>query len=300
MTLKDQLITDLPEGHEFVRVYAIDQYRTIVETLVNGTGQEGLLSKISIDEFFSAVPFMVVETQVTYNEVYDFLSRKFNLGLVQGVDYFNNETIIVGDERTYVSLPILADSYGYYGNLGCYLVQSGNTLATQMVSRDLTAYPQTLLNQDVKLRTTLCSTIFRLNGKLFLENRLTSGFVKLIWDTVTVNFPDGQDYLTQRDLVQGVVTNMFNDGLSDIIALKLYNGEVVLIRFASIPGDLPLKETEVGNILDETSQEDLSGIDGKDLEEAGEERGETITGKEEEELTNVNDDDILIPSLVLP
>lgn len=290
MTFKESVIASLPEGVKLNRIYSLGLYRTAVETRQDNVQTEWVMEKINIADFFSVIPFMVVDTQVTYAEVYEYISNKFNLGLVSGIDYFNNETIVVGDERQYVQLPIMEDSYGYFGITGCYLVKPGTTMMTPMGERDLTQCSQSEFNVEVRVKTTLAGAILSDpdNGLLFIENRFTGKMIKLIKDVLNRQFPDGQSVITDSDLRQGVITNVINDGLTDIAVFRLLNGNVIFIRFSSIEGDLPvltLKETEVGNLLDENSKESLSGVDGSSLEETGEKRGETITGKEEEELT---------------
>lgn len=290
MTFRESVIASLPEGVELNRIYALGPYRTAVETRQDNVPSEGIMEKINIGDLFSTIPFMVVGNQVTYAEIYEYVSNKFNLGLVSGIDYFNGETIIVEDQRQYVQLPIMEDSYGYFGSMGCYLVKRGTTMSTEMEQRDLTQCSQSVFNLEVRVKTTLAGTIFTDpdNGLLFIENRLSGKLIKLIKDTLNKQFPDGQDVVSDSDLRQGVVTHLINDGLTDIAVFQLLNGKPVFIRFSSLKGDLPiltLKETDHDNLLDENSKESLSEVDGSGLEETGEKRGETITGKEEEELT---------------
>lgn len=290
MTFRESVIASLPEGVELNRIYALGPYRTAVETRQDNVQTEWVMEKINIADFFSVIPFMVVDTQVTYAEVYEYISNKFNLGLVSGIDYFNNETIVVGDERQYVQLPIMEDSYGYFGITGCYLVKPGATMMTPMGQRDLTQCSQSEFNVEVRVKTTLAGAILSDpdNGLLFIEDRFSGKMIKLIKDVLNQQFPDGQSVITDSDLRQGVITNVINDDLTDIAVFRLLNGNVIFIRFSSLAGDLPiltLKETDHGNLLDENSKESLSEVDGSSLEETGEKRGETITGKEEEELT---------------
>lgn len=290
MTFRESVIASLPEGVELNRIYALGPYRTAVETRQDNVQSEGIMEKINIGDLFSTIPFMVVDNQVTYAEVYEYISNKFNLGLVSGIDYFNGDTIIIEEQRQYVQLPIMEDSYGYFGTMGCYLVKRGTTMSTEMEQRDLSQCSQSIFNLDVRVKTTLAGTILTDpdNGLLFVENRLSGKMIKLIKDVLSNQFPDGQGVVTDSDLRQGVVINLINDGLTDIVVFQLLNGTPIFIRFSSIEGDLPiltLKETGVENILDENSKESLSEVDGNDLEEAGEKRGETITDKEEEELT---------------
>lgn len=290
MTFRESVIASLPEGVELNRIYALGPYRTAVETRQDNVQSEGIMEKINIGDLFSTIPFMVVDNQVTYAEVYEYISNKFNLGLVSGIDYFNGDTIIIEEQRQYVQLPIMEDSYGYFGAMGCYLVKRGTTMSTEMEQRDLSQCSQSIFNLDVRVKTTLAGTILTDpdNGLLFVENRLSGKMIKLIKDVLSNQFPDGQGVVTDSDLRQGVVINLINDGLTDIAVFQLLNGTPIFIRFSSIEGDLPiltLKETGVENILDENSKESLSEVDGNDLEEAGEKRGETITDEEEEELT---------------
>lgn len=300
MTFKDRLFASLPKGTELIRMYSLGETRTVVETCREGVPRNSIMAKISINDLFNTIPFMVIEEQTTHNEIYEYLSKKYSLGLVHGLDYLDDEIVVVGEERTYVQLSILNDSPGYYGSFGCYLVKQGTTLATSMTSRELTGFSQEELNQTVKVKTTLSGTLLQSSGEypLFDGCALSVGMVELIMSVINKVFPAGQTVFSPLDLYHGNVIDLINDGISDIAVFKTGNDKVIFLRFSSSLGDLPvitLKETEDGNILDETSQEDLSGMDDNDLEKTGEEREETITGKEE--LTLVND--ILIPSLLL-
>lgn len=297
MNFQQSVINNLPEGHKFVKIFPKSLTQSVVETNFNGFPAYGLLEKVNPSSLFINVPSLVVPPERSYNDVYAALSKRYNLGWVKGVDYFNNTLIDFDGTTKYVVLPISPYSPGYYGEVGVYVIPGDGSLAGDIQQRDLTQLDQVEHNKELRLRTTLTSTIFSLKDgtEMFEGDKLSSLFASYIWHTLINEFQSAIVPITSDDLLQGVVTQLFNDGVSDVFILTIPSGNSFSIRFSSEIGDIPmlLKETDDENILDEGSQELLPWRDDKESEKPGEEGEGNITGKEE--LTNVND--ILIQSL---
>lgn len=256
MTFKEQVLKALPEGHEFTAIFSKSSEATMVKTRYEGRVYELTMPKVNINTLFSKTIVIPVGLDETFDDVYRRISERFGLGLVKGVDYYNANKVNPLNVLQYYSLPILRDSYGYFGAINCFLTHASTSLSTILEYRDLTGVDQAYITKDMWTRTMLVSEIYSCDTPMFLEDGLSPGFARYLSDKL-----GSRSSIKPDRLARGKVIDLINDDLSDILVLRLINGMEYLIRFQSESGDLPaiLISTGDENTLDESSKEFLSG-----------------------------------------
>lgn len=291
-TFKEQVIEVLPQGHEFSNIYSKTPEFSIVKTRYRGRVYELTMGKLDLSSLFQRLTVIPVGLDETYNDVYNRISERYGLGLVHGVDYYNGELVHPLDSLRFVSLPLLPDGYGYHGTIDCFLAHSSSTLATDLPIRDLSGVDQEYITRDLWTRTALVSQVYSSSEPMFIEDRLSSSFAKLLHDKL-----NGRSSLELEALVKAKVVDLLNDELSDIMVIRVPNGSEYLVRFQSSKGDLPviLISTEDKNILDENSKEILPGemVEESEWDRWKREGGVSINIG----VLPIGNNDLLIPSL---
>lgn len=238
-SFKDDLLKQLPEGYKFIRIYSTNEKETIVEASINAANKVFTLSKMDISSLFNKVPTIAVGTDWTYNDLYKKISDIYALGLVQGVDYYNNEAVKPSVTLRYEELPLLADSYGYYGKIPCHVVIGTLMGISNEVQRDLRGGMAPYL-QALKLQSFLMSKRFGcISGSNFIGDRFSGSFIEAISEQAKQEINETvSNHL--GDILRGsVIDFFFSDGISDICSLKNSSGEVFLIRIKTTPDDIP-------------------------------------------------------------
>lgn len=236
MTIENDVIIPLvPMGGNYHGSYVLDENDrvTVVEYDIEGEPRRLLFDKIEITPFFKTPTIIPVEETITKNEVYDFLNRKYNLGLVKGLDYLDSDELLSPSYLT-DSMVIERKSLGYYGSIPVLITSVKNNLTVNGKIRDvrLADVGNKMIVSKIRLR--LGWKVFETKGKLFNGYMLSVRLRELLKDHLS-QF-DEEDV---EDVLQGHVEKTFNDGLSDVVLLRTPKARLYPIRFSASLGDLP-------------------------------------------------------------
>lgn len=273
LSFKEQVIRNLSPGQELVRIYAKSQLKSAVEIRYDGRLVTHSLQKLDIGSLFSKPPVFEIEGQGSYDDLYRMLSDRYGLGLVSGIDYYHGQPIYPSEHLQYALLPIMSDSYGYYGETPVYFIKRGCSVNGEGYERDLTSLDQEYLFRAIKVKSFFTSTVFSVESKLFVDNRLTQTGIEEIVKQASTHFDDKLISLIHQQLTGGTVTGLLSDGLSDVMIFLCPNGLEFLIRFSSFEGDLPdlnFISQSSSNILSDDPQGLLLG----EMEKVSENPGE--------------------------
>lgn len=181
-----------------------------------------------------AATTLTVDAGVTYNEVVDQLSARDNLYLILGVDVEPSDEVIEFDVngRGEASLAILPDSIIHKGSIKLNLVLRDKVLAVNTKSFALPL-------QYEKIALALVRKVFTVKGNVFTGNQLTKVFCQAVISYLTsFKFDLYSDALKQMQ--QGQVLDVVNDGVSDIVVFRTLGGVTYLIRFQTHEDDAPV------------------------------------------------------------
>lgn len=294
-SFKDAVVAKLPAGYKYVRMYSTCLEESAVEVLHNGSPKTLSMSKVDISTYFLKPPVFFVGSSEIYNDLYKEISERYGLGLVDGIDYYDANPIEATETMRYVDMPILKDSYGYYGFIRCYVIKGTKGISSPSIEKDLTTDPVGLGMSLMRLRVYGMTYVHADRRPIFIKNRLSVGFIDSIVGKIEKAGEKGLANYSRDVLIQAVVIDYLNDGLSDLILLRLKNGETVFIRFKSEKGDLPV-------LVENNDNNDVETGDSKELlvgDDVDVSIGEGDYNYTEEELPNGNDDDLSIPSVDL-
>lgn len=279
-TFKEQVIEKLSSGHEFIRIYAKSNLRSIIETRANGMLVSTVLQKLDIRSLFGYSPVIEVPVDATMDDLYQLVSDKYNLGLEKGIDYYNVAPLYPTQDQKYALLPILNDSYGYYGEIPVYYSMIDSGVNGEGLNRDITAVSHEYCFRLSMVKLFFVSRIFdfrNMEGLAFLGNRFTQSSKQYLLDQIKDILNPDFCTLMDTQITKGVVTHLFTDGLSDILVFKCQNGLSLFVRFTSKLDDLPdlnYSSTEDLNLMSDDSKELLLGGDEQVSEKPGEGKGE--------------------------
>ena len=259
-SFKDELLTQIPEGHIVTGVRAVSEEVTVVETSEHHAKHVFTLSKMDISSLFKKVPTLSVGTDWTYNDLYAKISDIYSLGLVRGIDYDNQQAIKPSVTLRYEELPLLVNSYGYYGKIPCNIVIGSLCGICNNSQRDLRGGLAPYL-KALKLQSFLMSKRFGTDqGTNFSGDHFSVAFIEAI--RIEAEQEVGQKYseILVDILTHSVIDFFFSDGLSDLCSLKSYDGEVYLIRINTSSDDLPVISNETNDLETSDSKGLLVGM----------------------------------------
>lgn len=280
-TFKEQVIQKLSSGHEFIRIYAKSDLRSIIETRASGMLVTTVLQKLDIKSLFGFSPVIEIPANITVDDLYQIVSNKYNLGLEKGIDYYNAEPLYPTQDQKYISLPILNDSYGYYGEIPVYYSIIDSSVNGDGLMRDITDVPHEYCFRLSMVKLFFVSRIFdlrKLETNAFIGNRFTQASKQYLLDQIKHKLNADFYSLMDIQITKGVVTHLFTDDLSDILVFKCPNGVSLFVRFTSNLNDLPdvnYSSTEDINLMSDDSKELLLGESEQVSEKPDEGKGET-------------------------
>jgi hypothetical protein len=291
MNFQEKIIARLPKDRSFIRMFAQNKSKSIIETRGNNRSHTFTLTKKPLEELFPYPVLVSVGINETYDDIYAKISKRFDLGLVKGVDYYNGSKVNPTQAMVYQALPVLSDSLGYTGNIAVFIRNESFGLGKEGLDCDLVDLDQAYMYRLMKVRTLLCSKVYTLKGKtnLFAENRLSKPFIELLMSEIKENFDSTFTIDLDMQFSRGVVVGLINDGLSDILLFQSPIGYEFFIRFSSCVGDLPKLEVNPNdndNPLEGGSQGSSSGSDGEVSENPGGVEGEDTNSDHEVIIPN--------------
>ena len=273
-SFKDEVATRLPTGMKMVRMYSTGEKETSIEVIRDTVKHTLSMPKVNIADYFRKTPIVRTFPGETYNDLYARISKIYALGLEQAVDYYNVAVVESNDaDMVYVTLPINKDSYGYYGSISVYLTRDPLGLSEEVLERDLAGVSQQYSLSFLKFKSHLVSQVYTSDRPIFVDNRLSIGFVTNIMSSANGSLNGKSEYY-RDELIVGVVIDMFSDGLSDLVLIKLRNGQLVLLRFKSEVGDLPVIKNSGTDLETDNSKEGSVGDDDKVSENPGDGEGD--------------------------
>ncbi len=259
-SFKDDVLKQLPEGQVFSRIYSISDTETIVEAKENSAVKTYTLPKVDISSLFTKLPTIAVGTSWTYNDLYAKISDIYSLGLVQGIDYYNNQAVKPSVVARIEQLPISKDSYGYYGNIPCNVVIGTLAGISNETKRDLRGGLGPYL-KALKLQSFLMSKRFGCDcGANFIGDRFSGLFIEGISQQAKEELSEEMGILLADILSGSFIDFFFSDGVSDICSLKGSNGEIFLIRIRTLSNDIPIFSNEGIDVKTDNSKGLLVGM----------------------------------------
>lgn len=290
MTFKEQVLSMLPPGSMFLRMYSESPNRARVEYQLDEEWHGVSIDKVDLGKLSEIIPFISISLPATKNDLYRAISDQFDLGLVEGTDYHDTTPLLLDATDRYMELPASPYSLGYVGVFKCRVRVAGDSLNSPIAQRDLTYLDVTEILPLHSLKTFLVSSVFTLSaGKMFSDVALSVDGVGELAAKINGRFPKyGISYLEEL-LKRGQVVGLLNDGLTDLFVFKLSTGEEFFVRFNSPIGDLP-NVNFIFNVksdpLDDNSEGLLSEVESVDLEDPVGSQGESLYIQT---LTTVND-----------
>lgn len=274
-SFKDEVEKGLPSGSKMVRMFSMGEKETSIEVLRGPMKVTLTMTKVDISKYFGKTPIVKVVCGETYNDLYARISEVYGLGLELGIDYYNSSPIdSCSDGMKYITLPISKDSYGYYGSFSVYVSRDPLALSEVKYDRNLSGHPQEYVLSFLKFKSHLVSQIFTSARPIFVENRLSIGFVIDIMMSA-INSLNGKTEFYREELIAGIVIDTFSDGISDIALVKLRSGSLVSLRFRSEIGDLPIiKNNDDSDHEIDNSEEGSIGSGNSESENPGDGEGD--------------------------
>lgn len=270
---KEDLISKLPEGCIFKRIYSVDQTESKIETIYQNKTKIFRLMKKDISDLINENVVISISKGSSYNDLYKLVSDTFSLGLEEKVDYYNPNKVILnnGIER-FVQLPISPDSYGYFGSISIYVIDTNSTFPIKLGIKDLRRQNLGYTLSLLKIRSLLATKIFSLDTVMFIDGEMSSELKASIAEVIMEEIDEFFYYYNfEEDFANGNIIDLFNDGFSDIMVYLTETGELLYIRFKSNKGDLPvIKEIVLPEEPPVTEPEDGDEDSGLDVDDGGE------------------------------
>lgn len=287
-SFKDEVINRIPKGHRFVDMTSVSETETVVETVKDAIRHTLSMDKVNLSDYFFKLPTISLSSSGTYNDLYAKISDYYGLGLINGVDYYDSKAVKPTQEARYVELPINHNSHAYYGLIRCYVTTDVFGGISSDVVRDLSLTSHDHLLMSIKIRHYLMGSVFSLTSDMFIGDKLSAEFINHIVSDMYGNIDIEYVNEYQDKLTQAVVVDCFNDGLSDLVLIKIPNDlNPIFIRFSSQLDDLPIiKNNESIDLETRTLKEVLVGEDDSVSEDPGEGKGDLLYTAERSDSPN--------------
>lgn len=274
-SFKDDVSARLPAGHSLIRMYSTGSTETNVETLKGSVKHTFTMSKVDVSSWFIKAPTLSLREDATYNDLYALISETYGMGLVEGVDYYDVRPLNVSAVKQYYDLPILKDSYGYRGNIRCFALNNVFSGIDNQVQRNLIDVENIEDITRLKIRNYLAGTLSTYNRPIFIDNRLSIGFIDHISSASYDELGPIGPALLREELILSTVVDAFNDGISDIAVLKTASDELTFLRYLSVEDDVPsIKNNEGIDLEIDDSQELAIGDRDSSSENPGQGKGD--------------------------
>lgn len=233
---KERISESLPKGSEIKEIYNDEdnQFNTIIEYLLDNTLYKTKLVKINLSPLFVDNFIVPFREDLTVKDVFDNINSYFDLGMVCGLDYPDDETKVnIGRNHFEIS----KYSIGYYGSIPVVITDPSKHLTSENTINKTVELEHFKEHLNInKIKTLLSTTVFSFEGKMFNKKFPSLSFREYIKNTLKEK---GIEESTITEIDNGFFIKVFNDGLTDIGLLKTPNNNIYPIRFVSIKGDLP-------------------------------------------------------------
>lgn len=234
-----ELLNCLPKGADIVQISLnpLNSQQLIVNYKYNDKEYQvipdriNLLEKIKYRQGF----LFYFEEGMTVNFLYELLSTRHELGLIEGEDYESQPELVSFQSK--VMLPIRPLSLRYLPtSLPIELVMKnevfiGDESMRNLLNVDCNPFKDSLRKRLLQLGT------FLMDGRsivCFNKNHLSPDFVGMIISKAAI-----KDETLIQELLYSKAIGVINDGLSDVVIMSGPNVIHYLIRFISNKNDLP-------------------------------------------------------------
>lgn len=165
---------------------------------------------------------------LTYNDLYEIFSTRFNLDFIKGEDYVDNPKTI--GTSNFIDLPISPYSLRYLPET---IVMIAETVRPDFnYSEEDTDMTDTQINPYLKKG--LKQDLFRLAGTLFDGTDITC----FINDFITIDFRNrildtlqGESDAVKNEVLSAILVSQYNDGVSDVMVLKGDSNIPFILRY---------------------------------------------------------------------
>lgn len=234
MVFEERLTNLIPSGANLHGIYSLKESPnvTIIEYDIDGVMGRSNFTKCDVETLFTKPVLVPYTSELTVSGLYQYISDKYHLGLVEGIDYLPNSSM-VSQSGLVQSFGLETTSYGYKGSIPVLIVEP--TSVVLLGNKDIRGYDLSSSLEQVRIQQKLGWKVFSFDGKMF------SGYVLSITFRNKVIEYLGSDVSGELidDLGYGYIEKSFNDGLSDLLILRTPMGRSYFIRFSSTRGDIP-------------------------------------------------------------
>lgn len=241
-TASDKIISlikkRLAADTEFVSVKSIGGRESLITAIKDGVTLTVPMDKVNFTDYMGDRIIEVgVVNGTTVTDAIKKLSRVYGLYFLEGVDYKEDPTVISfsGVDRIQYKIEIAEECVFTYGTINVTFYNEETCLKCKGL--------QTFDIGQVKLRLALSSKLFTTYDVLIVGGGIgrvlsadISDYLKTIPDIVP---------LEVGMLASVEVTEIFNDGISDIATVQLPNNDLHFIRYKFIQNELIVPEPPV-------------------------------------------------------
>lgn len=191
-------------GFPITGFYSNDGGDTFAVTYINdqGVAQNKIINKQDIAEGFKVNKATVgVQENPTYSDVYKAFSDKYNLGLIEGVDYLKNDNLLNMQTIAIITLTINPNSILY----------TGSVTVTVYRNSALKEFGDAAAKMGTAVRNTLRGTVLALSRPVnpkamaFVGNQITNDTVKTLKEHFKTSIYFNDEFWD--DLAAGTIIN---------------------------------------------------------------------------------------------
>jgi len=248
LNFKDVVSQNLPQGYTLYQLYALSDSETRIEGIKGSIKTFFELTKVDLTNYFLTLPTISMSAGSTVNDLYATLSKIYDLGLEQNVDYYNVSPLNPSSNPLYIELPLSHNSYGYKGMLRCYVVLDVFSGVGLNVERDVSSVDITQSLDILKFRNFLMGSIIEIDEVHFVSTSLSLEFVIAVINKFSREVK-AESLAVCKGLLSGArVIEKYADAFSDIVVI-ISSGELFQIRYQE-----SLKNNETSDNTSDNSQ----------------------------------------------
>lgn len=234
-TVKERVLEALPKGAIFQGIVdTTNPDYLIIQFLLNDKVVRGQVKKINLNEYFKAPVEIEYKKGMTYEDIYWKINDDYGLGLDDNIEPLMKGKIKYNGNEL-IKLPINSEGFGYNGSITIFLWKGSKNIVKEHTLRDLRGFDFTPLLKGKQIQSRLGRHVFKPTSNMFTVVILTSYGKEIIRE-----YLKDCDETLVNNLVNGYIIKSFNDGLSDMFAIRSLDNRYYLIRFDSSKGDIPL------------------------------------------------------------
>lgn len=235
--LREEIVKKLPEGAVVGGIYKdpADETKIIIEYILDNKVNRVTPERVNVATLFDYEKGIALVDGLTYNDVYEIVSKRYGLNFIKGIDYIDNQEEITEAKR--YRLPINDYSLRFTpGGFNVDIIKLSTAILGDEKERNLTdlvLLPMSNFTVD-QLRYLALNFHDLKNIKCFEGGQITIAFRQAIAETIDTSLPDLKKEILSSYLLKG-----YSDILSDVVLLVGPSEIPFIIRYESAEGDVP-------------------------------------------------------------